>query len=70
MELDKKYVLAGFNYHLLSGGGGMSMLENATVIDGEGTLDVELLERYIVNYLGGVIGEEYSEPAGRITYIG
>ena len=70
LELNKKYVLAGFNYHLLSGGGGMSMLENATVIDGEGTLDVELLERYIVNYLGGVIGEEYSEPAGRITYIG
>ena len=33
----------------------------------EGTLDIELLENYIVYYLGGVIGEEYAEPQGRIS---
>ena len=68
LELDKKYVLAGFNYHLVSSGDGMSMFKEATLIDDEGPLDVELLERYIVDYLDGVIGEKYSNPQGRITF--
>lgn len=68
LELDKKYVLAGFNYHLVSSGDGMTMFKGATLIDDEGTLDVELLENYIVDYLGGVIGEDYANPQGRITF--
>ena len=39
LELDKKYVIAGFNYHLISYGGGMTMFRDATLIDAEGTLD-------------------------------
>jgi 2',3'-cyclic-nucleotide 2'-phosphodiesterase (5'-nucleotidase family) len=68
LELDRKYVFAGLNYHVISLGSGMAMLKDAKLIDGEGTLDIELLERYIVDYLGGVIGEEYAAPQGRITY--
>lgn len=68
LVLDQKYVLAGFNYHLLSSGDGMSMFKDATLIDDEGTLDVELLENYIVDHLGGVIGEEYANPQGRIIF--
>ena len=34
----------------------------------EGTLDIELLENYIVDHLGGTIGEEYAEPQGKITF--
>ena len=68
LVLDQKYVLAGFNYHLLSSGDGMSMFKDATLIDDEGILDVELLENYIVDHLGGVIGEEYANPQGRIIF--
>lgn len=66
--LDETYILAGFGYHLLDLGGGMSMFEDAVLIDAEGTLDVDLLENYIADHLGGVIGEEYAEPQGRITF--
>ena len=70
LELDNTYVLAGVNYFLLDYGGGMSMLKNAKILDGEGTLDVEILERYISDHLGGKIGDEYAEPQGRITLVG
>lgn len=68
IELDGKYILAGFNYFLLDYGGGMSMFKNARIIDGEGILDLEVVENYIVNHLGGVIGEEYSEVSKNITF--
>jgi hypothetical protein len=68
LDLNKKYVLAGFNYHLLAQGDGMAMFKDAKLIDAEGTLDIELLENYIVDHLGGTIGEEYAQPQGRITF--
>ena len=68
LDLNKKYVLAGFNYHLLSQGDGMAMFKDAKPTQAEGTLDIELLENYIVDHLGGTIGEEYAEPQGRITF--
>ena len=69
LDLDKKYILAGFEFHLLSSGDGLAMFEDAKIIDSEGTLDIELLENYIADYLGGVIGEEYTKPKGRIAFI-
>ena len=33
-----------------------------------GILDVEILENYIVNHLGGVIGEAYAEADCRIAF--
>ena len=68
LELDKKYVISGFNYFLIDFGGGMSMFKGANIIDAEGTLDVEVFEDYIVDHLGSVIGEEYANPQGRITF--
>lgn len=68
LELDGKYIISGFNYFILDYGGGMSMFKDARIIDAEGVLDVEVLERYIVDYLDGVIGNEYSTPQGRITF--
>ena len=69
LEREGKYVLAGFNYHLLSLGDGMAMFEGAKLIDAEGTLDIELLEAYIADHLGGVIGEEYGAPQERIAFV-
>ena len=68
LDTNGKYVLAGFNYFLLDFGGGMTMFKDAKILDAEGTLDVELLENYIVEHLGGVIGEEYAEVKPNISF--
>ncbi|MBQ2391261.1 MAG: LPXTG cell wall anchor domain-containing protein, partial [Clostridia bacterium] len=57
-----------FNYFILDFGGGMTMFKDAKILDAEGTLDVELLENYIVEHLGGVIGEEYAEVKPNISF--
>jgi hypothetical protein len=68
LDPNGKYVLAGFNYFLLHFGGGMTMFKDAKILDAEGTLDVELLENYIVEHLDGVIGEEYAEVKPNICF--
>ena len=68
LDPNGKYVLAGFNYFLLDFGGGMTMFKDAKILDAEGTLDVELLENYIVEHLGGVISEEYAEVKPNISF--
>ena len=68
LDHNGKYVLAGFNYFLLDFGGGMTMFKDAKILDAEGTLDVELLESYIVEHLDGVIGEEYAEVKPNISF--
>ena len=44
------------------------MLKGAKILQNDGILDVELLEKYIVENLGGVIGQEYSEVQTNITF--
>jgi 2',3'-cyclic-nucleotide 2'-phosphodiesterase (5'-nucleotidase family) len=68
LDPNSKYILAGFNYFILDFGGGMTMFKDAKILDAEGTLDVELLENYIVEHLGGVIGEEYAEVKPNISF--
>jgi hypothetical protein len=46
----------------------MSMFKDAKVVESEGMLDVEVLERYITDNLNGVIGEEYKELNPKITF--
>lgn len=67
IDLDKTYTLASHSYLLLEQGGGASMFKNAKVIKNDGMLDVELLEIYIAEHLGGVVGKEYAESQNRIT---
>lgn len=68
LDLNGKYVIAGFNYYLIDFGGGTTMFKDAAILDAEGTLDVEMLENYIVEHLGGVIGEEYAEVKPNISF--
>lgn len=68
LDPNGKYVIAGFNYYLIDFGGGMTMFKDAKILDAEGVLDVEMLENYIVEHLGGVIGEEYAEVKKNITF--
>ena len=68
IDLNKKYSFASHNYYILEYGGGMAMLKGAKILQNDGILDVELLEKYIVENLGGVIGQEYSEVQTNITF--
>jgi 2',3'-cyclic-nucleotide 2'-phosphodiesterase (5'-nucleotidase family) len=68
IDLNKTYTLAASNYYLLEYGGGLTMLESAKIIQNEGTLDVEILEQYIIEELGGIVGEDYREVNANITF--
>ena len=68
IDLDEKYIFASSDYYILNFGSGMSMFKDAKVVESEGMLDVEVLERYITDNLNGVIGEEYKEVVNRITF--
>lgn len=68
IDLEKTYTLAASNYILVDRGSGMKMLENAKILQNEGVLDVEAMERYITEVLGGTIGAEYAEAKTNITF--
>lgn len=68
LELNRMYTVASNNFILLECGDGMTMFEGATVISDTGILDVEILERYIVDHLGGVIDERYEKVNHHITF--
>ena len=44
------------------------MLANAKILMNDGMLDVELLENYIVDTLGGVIGSQYEQVVPHVTF--
>ena len=68
IDLTKTYTIAASNFYLLEYGSGMKMLENSKVIQNDGVLDVEVLECYIVEELGGVVGQQYAETRNNITF--
>ena len=68
IELERMYTVASSSFILLEGGDGMTMFEGAKVVSDTGILDIEVLENYIVNKLGGVIGESYEKADTRITF--
>jgi 2',3'-cyclic-nucleotide 2'-phosphodiesterase (5'-nucleotidase family) len=68
IELDRMYTVASNNFILLECGDGMTMFEGAKVISDTGILDIEILESYIVDHLGGVIDERYEVVNRHITF--
>lgn len=73
IDLNAEYTLVGSAYVLLQGGDGLTMLDNATVVQQEGLpCDSEMLVKYFTETLGGKItAEKYGDPDGdgRITII-
>ena len=71
LDPDKTYTLASHNYMLKNGGDGFNMFVGDTLLMEDIMLDNEVLITYIVDTLGGVIGEEYADPygEGRIVAI-
>ena len=68
INLKDTYTIASYNYFLLECGGGMKMLDGAEILQNEGVLDVEVVERYVTEALNGVIGEEYGDVTANITF--
>ena len=56
------------NFVLLEHGSGMKMLEQAVILQNDGMLDVEALERYLTEVLGGVVDQKYAEVALNIAF--
>ena len=71
LDLEKEYTVASHNYLLLDGGDGTCMFQNCELLQDSVKLDNQVLIDYIVDVLGGNVGEEYSEPygQGRIKWV-
>ena len=71
LDPDKTYTLAGTDYVLTNHGDGYTMFDGAPVLQDRVKLDNQVLIDYIVDTLGGVIGDEYADPygQGRIVII-
>lgn len=67
----KTYTLASHNYMLKSGGDGINMFQDNKLLQDEVKIDNQVLIDYIVDSLGGNVGEQYKNLAGegRITVI-
>jgi 2',3'-cyclic-nucleotide 2'-phosphodiesterase (5'-nucleotidase family) len=68
LDLDKTYTFAASNFFLLDYGSGMKMLEKVKIIQNDGMLDVEAMDRYLNEVLGGVIGNEYAKAQINVTF--
>ena len=71
LDVSRTYTLASHNYLLKNQGGGATMFgtENVNMIKDCVMIDNQVLIDYIVDELGGVVGEEYAQPQGRITVL-
>lgn len=65
IDPEKTYTLAAHNYMLLENGDGYTMFDGAPLLLDCVKLDNQLLIDYIVDTLGGVIGEDYADPYGQ-----
>lgn len=69
LDVSKTYTLASHNYMLKDAGDGYTMFgtKNVKLLNDGVMIDNQVLINYIVNNLGGVVGEQYAAPQGRIT---
>ena len=59
------YTVASHNYMLKDGGDGLNMFMGDPILRDEVMIDNQVLINYIVDVLGGVVGEEYADPYGQ-----
>ena len=65
IDLNRTYTIAGFNYHLVDGGG-QGILSGANIIASDMGQDIEILTIYMQQYLEGKIDRKYANTEGRI----
>ena len=71
IDPDATYSLAGVDYWLTQNGDGYTMFNGDRLLQDRVKLDNQVLIDYIVQTLGGVVGEEYENPygEGRIVIV-
>ena len=71
LDLEKKYTVATQTYTGLDHGDGTTAFDGAKLIGKTEQTDYELVANYIVNTLGGIVGEGYENPygSGRIVAV-
>ena len=71
IDPEKTYTFASHNYMIKGGGDGYTMFKDNNLLQDEVMIDNQVLINYIVETLGGTVGEAYQDPfgEGRITII-
>lgn len=71
IDPEASYTVASHNFMLKNGGDGYVMFKKGEVIVDEVMIDNQVLINYIIDVLGGVVGEDYADPygQGRITIV-
>lgn len=69
LDVAQTYAVASHNYLLQSGGDGINMFTDNTMLKTGVMIDNQALIGYITEELGGVIGEDYAAPQGRIVIV-
>lgn len=69
LDPQKTYKMAASQYLIVDHGDGFTMTKACTNVKDTGTLDTDLIETFLAEYLDNVIGEKYAAPEGRITVI-
>ncbi len=65
IDMDKIYTVASTDYILLNNGDGVTAFDGCTVLQESVKLDNQVLLDYIIDTLGGVVGEEYADAFGQ-----
>jgi len=65
IDPNRTYTIAGFNYHLVDGGG-QGILNGANIIASDMGQDIEILSIYMQQHLGGKIDRRYANTEGRL----
>ena len=69
LDVNKTYTVASHNYMLKSGGDGTNMFTGDTVLIDETKFDYQTVIDYIVDTLGGSVGEDYADLWGQDRII-
>jgi 2',3'-cyclic-nucleotide 2'-phosphodiesterase (5'-nucleotidase family) len=67
LELEDSYTIAGSEYALINGGDAIYFPHKEVLGRADGT-DLELVEQFITEQLGGVVTAPYDKPQGRINF--
>lgn len=65
IDLSAKYTVAGNAYLMTGNGDGNTAFNGAELVNEDAGMDNQLLIDYIVETLGGTVGEDYSDPYGQ-----
>ena len=65
IDLEKKYKVAGNSFIITNRGNGITAFDGCTVVTADAGLDNQLLIDYIVESLGGRVGDDYADPHGQ-----